>query len=139
MKISAIIIFFLAYLGIILKREKGLLFVYGGIIFLLLLRIIELNEIFKFINYNVLGIFLGTSILSYLFAYSGVPSHLVDRIIGKNFSVSLSMLLICIITGLISIFVENIATIMIMAPVALEFAKKSKINPVPLFIGMSIS
>ncbi|MCM8807740.1 MAG: SLC13 family permease, partial [Candidatus Omnitrophica bacterium] len=36
-------------------------------------------------------------------------------------------------------FVENVATIMIMAPVALEFTRKYKINPVPLFVGMAIS
>ncbi len=126
-------------MGIVLKREKGLYFVFGGVFLLLVLKIVEFKEIFHFINYNVLGIFLGTSILSYLFAYSGVPAHIVDKIVEKKYPTGFIFLLICIITGFISAFVENVATILIMAPVALEFTKKYKINPVPLFVGMAVS
>ncbi len=126
-------------MGIVLKRDKCLYFVFTSIFLLLILKIINFGEIFKFINFNVLGIFLGTSILSYLFAYSGVPTNIVEKIVEKNYPTSIIFLLICIITSLISAFVENVATIMIMAPVALEFTKKYKINPIPLFIGMAIS
>ncbi|MFN4226735.1 MAG: SLC13 family permease [Candidatus Ratteibacteria bacterium] len=139
MKILALIIFLIAYIGIVIKRDKALYFVFGSVFLLLVLKIIEFREIPNFINYNVLGIFLGTSILSYLFAYSKVPSYIVDKIAEKRYPTGIIFLLICIITGFISAFVENIATIMIMAPVALEFTKKYKINPVPLFVGMAIS
>jgi len=139
MKIITILIFLFAYTGIVLKRDKCLYFVFSSIFLLLILKIINFSEIFKFINYNVLGIFLGTSILSYLFAYSGVPSHIVDFIVEKKYQTGIIFLLICFITGLISAFVENVATIMIMAPVALEFTRKYKINPVPLFTGMAVS
>ncbi|HOK56368.1 MAG TPA: SLC13 family permease [bacterium] len=139
MKLTTLLIFLIAYTGIVLKREKGFYFVFGAVLLLLILRIIVFSEIFKFINYNVLGIFLGTSILSYLFAYSGVPSHIVDSIVEKQYPTGIIFLLICLITGLISAFVENIATVMIMAPIALEFTKKYKINPVPLFVGMAVS
>jgi len=139
MKHITFLIFLIAYTGIALKREKGIYFVFGSVFLLLILRLIEFSDILKFINYNVLCIFLGTSILSYLFAYSGVPSHIVDFIVEKKYKTGIIFLLICLITGLISAFVENVATIMIMAPVALEFTKKYKINPVPLFVGMAIS
>ncbi len=138
-KILTLIIFFIAYFGIVIKRDKSLYFVFGAVFLLLVFKIVKFSEILNFINYNVLGIFLGTSILSYLFAYSKVPSHIVDKIVEKRYSTGIIFLLICIITGLISAFVENIATIMIMAPVALEFTKKYKINPIPLFVGMSLS
>lgn len=139
MKFLTLFLFIFAYAGIVLKREKCLYFLFSSIFLLLLLKIIDFGEIFRFINYNVLGIFLGTSILSYLFAYSGVPSHIVDKIIEREYPSGIIFLLLCIITGLISAFVENVATILIMAPVAIEFIKKYKINPVPLFVGMSIS
>ncbi|MCM8785176.1 MAG: SLC13 family permease [Candidatus Omnitrophica bacterium] len=139
MKNLTLIIFLITYCGIVIKRDKSLYFIFGAIFLLLILKIIEVSEIPNFINYNVLGIFLGTSILSYLFAYSKVPSHIVDKIVEKKYSTGIIFLLICIITGFISAFVENIATIMIMAPVALEFTKKYKINPIPLFVGMAVS
>jgi len=134
-----LLIFFLAYFGIVLRRDKGLYFVYGATLIFLLMKVITLRDIPTFINYNVLGIFLGTSILSFLFTFSQVPGYLVEKIMRRGYGVGIIYLLICVITSFISIFVENVATILIMAPVAFEFTRKFKLNPVPLFIGMAVS
>ncbi|MDD5454986.1 MAG: SLC13 family permease [Candidatus Ratteibacteria bacterium] len=139
MKTLILTIFFLSYIGIILKREWALWFVYGAVSILLLTKAIFLQQIPVFINWNVLGIFLGTTVISYLFAFSGIPSFWIEKILQKGFSIPVCCLLICVITGLISAFVENVATVLLMAPVAFEFIKKFKINPVPLFVGMAIS
>jgi Na+/H+ antiporter NhaD/arsenite permease-like protein len=139
MKILILAVFFSAYLGIIFKREWGLYFVYGAVLILLLTKAIFVEQIPAFINWNVLSIFLGTTVLSYLFAFSGIPNFWIEKIIQKGFSLSVCCLLICIFTGLVSAFVENVATVLLIAPVALEFTKKFKLNPVPLFIGMAVS
>jgi len=138
-KLLTLLIFFIAYAGIVLKREKALYFVYGAIFIFLFIGSIGLSDVPNLINYNVLGIFLGTSILSFLFAFSGVPAHMVAFISEKKHPTSLVYLYICVITGLISMVVENVATIMIMAPVAIELAKRHNINPVPLITGMAVS
>ncbi|MBU0533388.1 MAG: hypothetical protein KJ887_01115 [Candidatus Omnitrophica bacterium] len=139
MKVLILALFFAAYLGILFKREWGLFFVYGAVSILLLSGAIFPQQIFSFINWNVLGIFLGTTILSYLFIFSGIPSFWIESIIKKGFSLPVCYLLICAFTGLISTFMENVATILLMAPIAFEFSRKLKLNPVPLFIGMAIS
>ena len=41
-------------------------------------------------------------------------------------------------TGIISIFVENVATVLVMAPIALALSKKLKLNPVPFMIGLAV-
>ncbi len=138
MRLVILLIFFVAYFGIVLRRDKSLFFIYGAVLIFLVLRAISLKDIPRFINYNVLGIFLGTSILSHLFSFSGVPSHIVEKIEEKGYSVGLVYLFICITTSFISAFVENVATILIMAPVALEFTKKYNLDPVPLLIGMAV-
>jgi Na+/H+ antiporter NhaD/arsenite permease-like protein len=43
------------------------------------------------------------------------------------------------LTGFISAFVENVATVLIVAPIALALAKKLQINPVNMMIGIIIS
>ncbi len=139
MKTLILIIFFFAYIGIIFKREWGLFFVYGAISILLLSGAIFLRQVPSFINWNVLGIFLGTTILSYLFAFSGIASLWMEYIIKRGFSLPVCYLLICVFAGFISIFMENVATILLMAPIALEFSKKLKLNPVFLFIGIAVS
>lgn len=132
-------IFFLAYAGIVIRRDRALYFVYGAVLLFLAAGAVRLQDIPVFLNYNVLGIFLGTSILSFLFTFSAVPSLVVSGVSSKKHTVGVAYLLICLVTGVISIFVENIATIMIMAPVALELAKKHNLNPVYLLIGMAVS
>jgi Na+/H+ antiporter NhaD/arsenite permease-like protein len=41
--------------------------------------------------------------------------------------------------GIISAFVDNVATVLMIAPVALEICKKLKTNPVPFIIGIAVS
>jgi len=139
MVVLILIVFFLTYIGIIFKREWGLYFVCAAVCVLLLSGAIYVDQIPSFINWNVLGIFLGTTILSYLFAFSGIPSFWTEKIIRKGFTLPVCYLLICVIAGLISIVVENVATVLLMAPVAFEFTRKFKLNPVPLFIGMAVA
>ncbi len=49
------------------------------------------------------------------------------------------MLILCALSGGISIFVENVAVVLLLAPVALSLADKLKTSPVPLLIGIAVS
>ncbi len=139
MKYFILAIFLITYFGIVVRRDKANIFVYFSIFLFFIIKAINLKDAFNFINYNVLGIFLGTSILSFLFTNSKVPAYIVSKIEQKKLSVGIIYLLICIVTSFISAFIENVATILIMAPVALEFTRKNNLNPIPLFVGMAIS
>jgi Na+/H+ antiporter NhaD/arsenite permease-like protein len=48
------------------------------------------------------------------------------------------MLLILIMTGIISAFVENVATVLVMAPIALALCSKLKINPMYFMVGLAV-
>ena len=41
-------------------------------------------------------------------------------------------------TGIISIFVENVATVLVMAPIALALCKKLKLNPANFMMGLAV-
>jgi len=139
MKYFILAIFLITYFGIVVRRDKANVFVYISIFLFFIVKAINFKDAFNFINYNVLGIFLGTSILSFLFTNSKVPAYIVSKIEQKKISVGMIYLFICIVTSFISAFIENVATILIMAPVALEFTRRNNLNPIPLFIGMAIS
>jgi Na+/H+ antiporter NhaD/arsenite permease-like protein len=70
---------------------------------------------------------------------SRVPAWLAEVIVNRTKSASWAILLVCIFTGFISSFVENVATVMIMAPIALAIAKKLNFSPVKVIIGVAIS
>jgi Na+/H+ antiporter NhaD/arsenite permease-like protein len=51
----------------------------------------------------------------------------------------MALLSVCLLAGFISSFVENVSTVLIVAPIAFEVAKKLKANPVPFLIGIAVS
>jgi Na+/H+ antiporter NhaD/arsenite permease-like protein len=121
------------------KHSLAVLTAYLGVAVLLLMRTINLKQALGSININVLGVFLGTMVLSSLFIYSGVPAYLASTLVDKSKSICMAMLLVCGLSGFISSFTENVATVLIVAPIALEISRTIKINPVPLLIGVALS
>ena len=93
---------------------------------------------FELINWNVLMIYVGSMIIAALFIYSKVPVRIADCIVKSAPTTGVAVVLILAMTGIISIFVENVATVLVMAPIALALCKKLKINPVPFMIGLAV-
>lgn len=90
------------------------------------------------INWNVLLIYFGTMILASLFVYSRMPARIADSIVSKNSNTALAMTLVLALTGFISIFVENVATVLVMAPVVMALCQKMEKNPVPFIIALAV-
>jgi Na+/H+ antiporter NhaD/arsenite permease-like protein len=74
-----------------------------------------------------------------IFMESRVPAWLAEVIVDRAKSTCWAILFICALTGFISAFVENVATVLIVAPIAIALAKKLKINPVNMMIAIAIS
>lgn len=97
-----------------------------------------LHSVSDIINWNVLLIYLGSMIIAALFIYSKVPAKIADGIVAHSKSTGLAMVLILAMTGIISIFVENVATVLVMAPIALALCKKLKLNPTLFMVGLAV-
>ena len=83
-------------------------------------------------------IYVGSMIIAALFIYSKAPSRVADSIIKFSPSTGIAIVLILAMTGIISIFVENVATVLVMAPIALALCKKLKLNPANFMIGLAV-
>ncbi|MBQ3835794.1 MAG: anion permease [Treponema sp.] len=90
------------------------------------------------INWNVLMIYIGSMIIAALFIYSKAPSRVADTIIGLSPNTGIAIVLILAMTGIISIFVENVATVLVMAPIALALCKKLGLKPVNFMMGLAV-
>ena len=97
-----------------------------------------LCHIFSLINWNILMIYVGSMIIAALFIYSRVPARIADALVTAAPSTGIAVVLILAMTGIISIFVENVATVLVMAPIALALSKKLSLNPVPFMIGLAV-
>jgi Na+/H+ antiporter NhaD/arsenite permease-like protein len=138
-KFISLLIFIIAYLlFIFLPKKRTHIAVFSATI-LILSRVISFKEAFFAINWNVMGIFVGTLVIADIFMESHVPAYIAEIIVDKARNTAWAILSICILTGFISAFVENVATVLIVAPIALSLAKKLKINPVKMMIGIAVS
>jgi len=139
MKLFTLSIFVIAYFFFIWKKQYKAQVCWVACAVLFLFGIIRFSDIFTIINWNVLGIFWGTLVLAQLFSLSGVPAYLANILVVKAKYVNWAILSVCLVAGAISVFVENVATVLIVAPIALAIAQKLKVNPVPFLIGIAIS
>jgi Na+/H+ antiporter NhaD/arsenite permease-like protein len=138
-KFIPLFIFIISYLLFIFLPKKRTHIAVISASLLILLRVISFREAFFAINWNVMGIFVGTLVLADIFMESRVPAYIAEIIVDKAKNTCWAILFICLLTGFISAFVENVATVLIVAPIALSLAKKLKISPVNMMIGIAIS
>ena len=132
-------IFLTTYLlFIFLPKKRTHVAVFSSLL-LILTRVISFKEAFLSINWNVMGIFVGTLIVADIFMESRVPAYVAEIIVDRARNTAWAILSICVLTGFISAFVENVATVLIVAPIALSLAKKLKINPMNMMIAIAVS
>ena len=138
-KIISLFIFVLAYLLFVFLPKKRTHVAVISAFLLILSGTISFKGAFFAINWNVMGIFVGTLFVADLFMESRVPAFIAEIIVDRAKNTCWAIMLICLLTGFISAFVENVATVLIVAPIALSLAKKLKINPMQMMIGIAVS
>ena len=91
------------------------------------------------IDWNVIMMIAGTMGTVYLFIESKMPQLMSDVLISKMPNVKWAVVAMSLFAGVISAFVDNVATVLMIAPVALAFCKKLNISPVSSIICIAVS
>lgn len=91
------------------------------------------------IDWNVLMMIAGTMGTVSLFIASGMPQLMSDILISKMPNMKWVVVSLSLFAGIVSAFVDNVATVLMIAPVALAFCKKLKISPAPSIICIAVS
>jgi Na+/H+ antiporter NhaD/arsenite permease-like protein len=135
----SIAIFIAAYVLFIFLPTRRAWVAMGGTLLLLATGTLTPLQAFGAINWNVMGLFIGMLVVADIFMESRVPAYLAELLVDQAPNTAWAILLICMLTGFISAFVENVATVLIIAPLAFSLADKLKFNPVAMMIGIAIS
>lgn len=141
------------YACVIIKQDKKVLFTSIAAAAVIILGIMFPGDIFttgdsrfyalshsfkSSVNWNVLMIYVGSMTIAALFLYSKVPAKIADWLVKVSPSTGIAIVLILVMTGIISIFVENVATVLVMAPIALSMCRKLKMNPTMFLVGLAV-
>ncbi len=139
MKLAAISIFVITYACLLLIPNKRAFIALGSGCLFVVLGILPYNQVLTTIDWNVLMMISGTMGIVALFIESKMPSLLADLIIEKTPNVKWAIIALSLFAGIISAFVDNVATVLMVAPVAITIAKKLKISPVNSIIAISVA
>lgn len=135
-----VVVFVLCYaLFVALPRWRSLVACAGGALLVLAGSITWREAMFEHIQWNVVGLFFGTLVLAELFMLSRMPAVMAEFVVSKTPTVRAAMIAVSALAGFISMFVENVAVVLLVAPVALSLAEKLKISPVSLLICIAVS
>ena len=137
--ILALILFAITYVLMLVFSKYRPYIALGSAAIFIATGMLPLQEILPSIDLNVILMIAGTMGLVALFIESRMPELLADLVMEKVKNVQGAAVALALFAGIISAFVDNVATVLMIAPVALEICKKLKTNPVPFIIGIAVS
>ncbi len=137
--LPAIALFALTYiLMLTFSQYRPFIALISGGVFILT-GMLPVEQIWDALDWNVLLMIAGTMGLVQLFIDSRMPERLADLIMQRVPNVQWAAVSLALFAGVISAFVDNVATVLMVAPVALQICRKLGTNPVPFIIGISVS
>ena len=141
LQVIAIVLFILMYIVMIAKTEWRLYAIWGVAVLFVLFGILQRNPLYwlSVINWNVIMMIGGTMVIVYYFIESKMPNRLAEIILEKCPTVMWVIILMSLFAGAVSAFIDNVATVLMIAPVGLAICKKLKISPVSMLLAIAVS
>ena len=137
--ILALILFIITYLLMMIFSTKREIIVIISSILFTLLGIINFKEAITAINYDALLIIIGTMGIVGFFIESKMPCLMADYLLTKVTDTKWAIVVLAMLAGIVSAFVDNVATVLMVAPIGLAICKKLNISPVNALIAISVS
>ena len=137
--IPALILFAATYVLMLVFSKYRPYIALGSAAIFVVTGMLPLGQIIPSIDLNVILMIAGTMGLVALFIESRMPALLADLVMERVSSVQMAAVAMALFAGVISAFMDNVATVLMIAPVALEICRKLKTNPVPFIIGTAVS
>ena len=137
--IPAAVLFVLTYvLMMTFGKYRPIIALASGLVYVLT-GMLPVSELPGSLDFNVLLMIGGTMGIVRLFIDSRMPERLADQIMNRVPNVRWAAVGLSLFAGLISAFVDNVATVLMVAPVAVAVCRKLKTNPVPFIICIAVS
>ncbi len=138
-KMIALAIFIGVYvLLLLLPKYRALVAMCAAVIFMAM-GVVPANEAAAIVDWNILLMLAGTMGTVDLFIRSNMPNRLADKLVRALPSVKALIIALALFAGLVSAFVDNVATVLMLAPVGLALAKKLGISPVAPILAIAVS
>jgi Na+/H+ antiporter NhaD/arsenite permease-like protein len=134
------VIFLASYALIATERfDRTLAALLGGLL-VIVFGVIDQHEAFAAIDFNVIFLLAGMMILAGAVGKTGLFEWLAIRSVKMSRGEPLRLLIILsLITAVVSAFLDNVTTVVLVAPVTLSIATRLKISATPFLISQILA
>ena len=132
---------FVAVIGVIVseKLHRAACALIGAML-LILIGILEPKEALGFIDFNTIGVLIGMMMFVAVVKNSGIFEYLAVKAArvakGNPWRI---MVYFMIITAVLSAFLDNVTTVLLIGPMTFSICKTLELNPVPFLLTQIIS
>ena len=139
LKIFAIVLFILMYvLMVLLPKYRPVVAITAAVIYVAA-GVLPVTKVLTSIDWNVLMMLFGTMVIVDYFIESKMPNKIAEWLLRLAPNVLWVTVLMSAFSGIISAFIDNVATVLMVAPVGLAICKKLKISPVTMILCIAVS
>ncbi|MBQ6684937.1 MAG: arsenic transporter, partial [Firmicutes bacterium] len=129
--IYALILFVITYVLMLKFQQYRPYIACGSALVFVVSGMMPLENVLGYVDFNVLLMIAGTMGTVALMIESKMPNLMADMILARVPNVKWAIVMLALFAGLVSAFIDNVATVLMIAPIALAIAKRLDISPVP--------
>ena len=137
--IFTLIVFILMYVLMLIFSKRRMFVALGAAIVLVVAGMLSPVGALRAIDWNVILMIGGTMGIVSLFIESGMPERMGQMLLRHVPNACWAVIALSLFSGFISAFVDNVATLLMLAPVGMAISKELKLNPIPVLISISVS
>lgn len=134
-QLIALVIFAITMLAIMTEKIHRTVAAITGAILLILTGVLTVESSFTYVDINTLGVLIGMMIFvtvvknSGIFEYIAIKSAKLAK--GRPWAI---MAMFMVITAVLSAFLDNVTTVLLIGPMTLAITSMLRVNPVPFFM-----
>ena len=134
-QIIAIVIFLVTMAAIMTEKLHRTVAAVAGALLLILTGVLAVESGFSYVDLNTLGVLIGMMLFVAVVKNSGIFEYIAIKAakIAKGRPWPL-MVLFALITAVLSAFLDNVTTVLLIGPMTLAITSMLRINPIPFFM-----
>lgn len=134
-QIIAIAIFAIVIIAIVSEKVHRSVAAVTGAILLILFRVLTVDSAVSYIDFNTIGVLIGMMLFVAVVKNSGIFEYIAIKAAkmskGNPWYI---MVIFSIITAVLSAFLDNVTTVLLIGPMTIAITRILKLNPVPFLI-----
>ena len=137
--IKALILFAITYVLMLAFQKYRPYIALGSAALFVALGLMPVGNVLGYVDFNVLLMIAGTMGTVALMIESKMPNLMADVLLDHVPNVKWAIVMLALFAGVVSAFIDNVATVLMIAPIGLAIAKKLNISPVSMIIAIAVS